>query len=467
MPKTRAYTREELQGLRRADLQRLCKVSASLYGKLTGQTYDIKGANSKSDVLIDLLAQFFQSSAYNGGPSSQRQPPRSVARPAASHAFPSHSAKSKMRPAPTPASSSGVRSSRTVPVQRTTVPRGTGAAIQTSGPKTNKQSTTSRTARKPTPAPAGEQSPSELERLRTEVEQLKHTVARLEEQQSTMLAALLNSEDLQHRLRSLVAAEMASERGASANVTDCAILRPESRVSSELESRPSIQAKRKNDTSERASHLAIKRPRRDSSGRTNPSHTQCSLTPSKAGETSLSPCGVLQTPQPYEQPLVSDSSTSTPVVSSTSRSRSASCFHVQAELSGGCHTPSQTNMPLNSVNLSNLKPSTPSPGLLIATKNVTDSYTAAAAAPRGSPEDSGPLAFDNMSPAREYMDVALNGLTGHSKFSSTVPMPSVRTMLGTERYRDTRFGDEPIAPWGTPTIVDFGPPTPVRTSDMY
>lgn len=124
-------------------------------------------------------------------------------------------------------------------------------------------------------------------------------------------------------------------------------------------------------------------------------------------------------------------------------------------------------MPLNSVNLSNLKPSTPSPGLLIATKNVTDSYTAAAAAPRGSPEDSGPLAFDNMSPAREYMDVALNGLTGHSKFSSTVPMPSVRTMLGTERYRDTRFGDEPIAPWGTPTIVDFGPPTPVRTSDMY
>lgn len=235
MPKTRAYTREELQGLRRADLQRLCKVSASLYGKLTGQTYDIKGANSKSDVLIDLLAQFFQSSAYNGGPSSQRQPPRSVARPAASHAFPSHSAKSKMRPAPTPASSSGVRSSRTVPVQRTTVPRGTGAAIQASGPKTNKQSTTSRTAHKATPAPAGEQSPSELERLRTEVEQLKHTVARLEEQQSTMLAALLNSEDLQHRLRSLVAAEMASERGASANVTDCAIIRPESRVSSELE----------------------------------------------------------------------------------------------------------------------------------------------------------------------------------------------------------------------------------------
>lgn len=30
MPKTRAYTREELQGLRRADLQRLCKVIDTL-----------------------------------------------------------------------------------------------------------------------------------------------------------------------------------------------------------------------------------------------------------------------------------------------------------------------------------------------------------------------------------------------------------------------------------------------------
>ncbi|BEI87153.1 hypothetical protein CcaverHIS002_0704990 [Cutaneotrichosporon cavernicola] len=52
MPKTRPYTRDELQGLRRADLQRLCK------------TYNIKGANAKSDVLITTLADFFTSSEY-------------------------------------------------------------------------------------------------------------------------------------------------------------------------------------------------------------------------------------------------------------------------------------------------------------------------------------------------------------------------------------------------------------------
>lgn len=70
--------------------------------------------------------------------------------------------------------------------------------------------------------------------------------------------------------------------------------------------------------------------------------------------------------------------------------------------------------------------------------------------------------FDYASPAREYMDVALNGLASHCKAASDLPGPSLRTLLGTERYRDTRFGDEPIVPWGTPATVDFGPPTPVR-----
>lgn len=72
------------------------------------------------------------------------------------------------------------------------------------------------------------------------------------------------------------------------------------------------------------------------------------------------------------------------------------------------------------------------------------------------------IAASDLSPAREYMDVALNGLAGRCKSSNVFPIPSVRTLLGTERYRDTRFGDEPIVPWGTPTVVDFGPPTPVR-----
>lgn len=37
--------------------------------------------------------------------------------------------------------------------------------------------------------------------------------------------------------------------------------------------------------------------------------------------------------------------------------------------------------------------------------------------------------------------------------------PGHRTMLGTETYRDTRFGDVPVVEWGTPNI-DLGPNTP-------
>lgn len=60
------------------------------------------------------------------------------------------------------------------------------------------------------------------------------------------------------------------------------------------------------------------------------------------------------------------------------------------------------------------------------------------------------------SPGREYMDIALNGL---SNPNDTMVTPNSRTMLGTERYHDTRFGDEPVVPWASPT-VDFGPATP-------
>lgn len=69
-----------------------------------------------------------------------------------------------------------------------------------------------------------------------------------------------------------------------------------------------------------------------------------------------------------------------------------------------------------------------------------------------------------MSPAKVYMDVALNGLTGRSASPDADTFaPKCRTMLGTERYRDTRFGDEPIVVWGTPSYVDFGSPTPSET----
>ncbi|KAL1405188.1 hypothetical protein Q8F55_008813 [Vanrija albida] len=64
-----------------------------------------------------------------------------------------------------------------------------------------------------------------------------------------------------------------------------------------------------------------------------------------------------------------------------------------------------------------------------------------------------------VSPGREYMDVALNGLSNPNDSPSALATPTSRTMLGTERYRDTRFGDEPVVPWDTPT-VDFGRATP-------
>lgn len=63
------------------------------------------------------------------------------------------------------------------------------------------------------------------------------------------------------------------------------------------------------------------------------------------------------------------------------------------------------------------------------------------------------------SPARDYMSVALHGLNNPSDSPSAQATPGHRTMLGTERYRDTRFGDVPVFQWGTPS-VDLGPRTP-------
>lgn len=64
------------------------------------------------------------------------------------------------------------------------------------------------------------------------------------------------------------------------------------------------------------------------------------------------------------------------------------------------------------------------------------------------------------SPAREYMDVALHGLAPNPQDSpSAMATPGHRTMLGTERYRDTRFGDIPMMQWESPNI-DLGPATP-------
>ena len=65
----------------------------------------------------------------------------------------------------------------------------------------------------------------------------------------------------------------------------------------------------------------------------------------------------------------------------------------------------------------------------------------------------------SLSPARNYMDVAMFGLMGPSESPGTAQTPGHRTMLGTERYRDTRFGDVPMVQWGSPS-VDLGTGTP-------
>jgi hypothetical protein len=71
----------------------------------------------------------------------------------------------------------------------------------------------------------------------------------------------------------------------------------------------------------------------------------------------------------------------------------------------------------------------------------------------------GPRPRQTSTPAREYMDVALHGLPNPIESPSSFITPGHRTILGTERYRDTRFGDIPSLSWGSPS-VDFGSATP-------
>ena len=65
------------------------------------------------------------------------------------------------------------------------------------------------------------------------------------------------------------------------------------------------------------------------------------------------------------------------------------------------------------------------------------------------------------SPSRKYLEIATYGLesakdaSGATQSPSAFATPGHRTMLGTETYRDTRFGDVPVMSWGTPS-VDLG-----------
>lgn len=88
---------------------------------------------------------------------------------------------------------------------------------QAAGPKATVQLPSNRVGSKP-PRPSSQDS--EVEKLKTEIEQLKATVSRLDEQQSSMLMALLSREDFQHQLRSLIAAEIASAGNSGATVAN-------------------------------------------------------------------------------------------------------------------------------------------------------------------------------------------------------------------------------------------------------
>ena len=62
------------------------------------------------------------------------------------------------------------------------------------------------------------------------------------------------------------------------------------------------------------------------------------------------------------------------------------------------------------------------------------------------------------SPSRDFMDIALHGFADESPSAQAPHTPAHRTLLGTERYNDTKYGDVPLVSWGTPGegMLDFG-----------
>lgn len=62
------------------------------------------------------------------------------------------------------------------------------------------------------------------------------------------------------------------------------------------------------------------------------------------------------------------------------------------------------------------------------------------------------------SPSRDFMDIALHGYTDESPSARPPHTPAHRTLLGTERYRDNKYGDLPFFSLATPGEgeMDFG-----------
>lgn len=68
-------------------------------------------------------------------------------------------------------------------------------------------------------------------------------------------------------------------------------------------------------------------------------------------------------------------------------------------------------------------------------------------------------------PQRAYMDIALNGFA-EDYSPSALATPNSRTMLGTERFRDNRFADEPMISWPSPKL-EYGPETPTQPTTRH
>lgn len=230
MPKTRAYTREELQSLRRADLQRLCKVSALAprggQHTHTLQTYDIK-ANLKSDALVDILAAYFTSPAYLAPPRSEpvrsrppsrlnpptrplhgpnsRAPSRAQPIPPVTRPHALHTAPSTARiPVVAAATSSNGPTVRRMPVPSQARPRPNSRAAMTTQPSSR--------ADPPIPPPteatanASSSNPGDddVALLRAEVAQLRGLIAQWDE------GAILQSleKKMEERINAAVAKQM-------------------------------------------------------------------------------------------------------------------------------------------------------------------------------------------------------------------------------------------------------------------
>lgn len=395
--------------------------------------------------------------------------------------LPGRSARIKPTPSATPSSSTRVSVARTVSVQRPATSR---------PPAVNAHAAIAKTVAKLQPAHSNTSAScpakrpptaAEFEELKAEVEQLRSTVARLENEQSSMLLALFDEEEFRLKLRAFIATEIAmhstidrtsaiastntGELGLqSASISsparyvelswDPVLIRPSvpspSRSSRASRAGTSCQAKRKPEEPEHSPITSVKRPRRDTL-RDLETVTLASASASRPSTPSLQETALAEhraVPQalhPGVDVRVSTCGRATPLTAlenSVSLGRPAvdalitfTAKSASQAFAGGRTSPCKTSSDSNSQRESPIM------------KTLREAQ-------------SGSTSAVNSSPAREYMDVALNGLAGSCKSSSAYP--SVRTMLGTERYRDTRFGDEPIVSWGSPSIIDFGPPTPVR-----